>query len=437
MLLLQPLPRAELSRLPRLPPFLLRSFRQSLAQSRRASWFPLLQVPLRSSGQIQTITTTSVIPASTILSTIISTTAIVSIQPGPTVVETSLEEGPTITKTAFPSSSTLAPTCANGCEVDVTATLVSFPGQVSTSTVTYFTRSVDVFITGLPDGTNKTSYVTATLPNPPISSATSAITWTFNSVVLTYPTTYVAYIDFSHIFVVPVSTGCLTATEKLVLPSPTDFAPLIFPSASVSESGKPPSTLISYLNSLPTVLVQLSGTPIGSSCDPIVGGTTTAQVASTAVGVVSVTSVPAIDAVTSTHYSLAQEDTGNLAPPLGTSTPAPPPPSSTAALPQSFAPPSSSPAPAPSSSSAPAPSSTLGSSSEPNQPSSNPLQSTSNAGSGIFTLTTIKTSVPPPVPASSTVSRFTGAAAHPRADMRRLGLEGWLVGAAGLGLGWL
>lgn len=307
----------------------------------------------------------------------------------------------------------------------------------------------------------------------------------------TYPTTYVAYIDFSHIFVVPVSTGCLTATEKLVLPSPTDFAPLIFPSASVSESGKPPSTLISYLNSLPTVLVQLSGTPIGSSCDPIVGGTTTAQVASTAVGVVSVTSVPAIDAVTSTHYSLAQEDTGNLAPPLGTSTPAPPPPSSTAALPQSFAPPSSSPAPAPSSSSAPAPSSTLGtslpasapfnspsasqpnsaiqpsqpssglvlagsslaaspslgtslivistsgSSSEPNQPSSNPLQSTSNAGSGIFTLTTIKTSVPPPVPASSTVSRFTGAAAHPRADMRRLGLEGWLVGAAGLGLGWL
>jgi len=299
----------------------------------------------------------------------------------------------------------------------------------------------------------------------------------------TYPTTYVAYIDFSHIFAVPVSTGCLTATEKLVLPSPTDFAPLIFPSASVSESGKPPSTLISYLNSLPTVLVQLSSTPIGSSCDPIVGGTTTAQVASAAVGVVSVTSVPAIDAVTATHYSLAQEDTGNPAPPLGTSTPAPPPPSSTAALPQSFTPPSSSPAPAPSSTlgmSLPAsapfnspsasqpnsaiqpslPSSSLvlagsslaaspslgtslivistpGSSSEPNQPSLNPLQSTSNAGSGISTLTTTKTSVPPPVPASSTVSRFTGAAAHPRADMRHLGLEGWLVGAAGLGLGWL
>jgi len=295
----------------------------------------------------------------------------------------------------------------------------------------------------------------------------------------TYPTTYVAYIDFSHIFAVPVSTGCLTATEKLVLPSPTDFASLIFPSASVSESGKPPSTLISYLNSLPTVLVQLSGTPIGSSCDPIVGGTTP-QVVSTAVGVVSLTSVPAIDAAISTHYFPVQEDTGKPAPPLGASTPAPPPPSSTAALPQSFAPASSSPAPAPSSAlgtslpaSAPlntpsasqpnsaiqpslpssshvlagsslvaSPSlgtsliviSTPGSFSEPNQPSSNPLQATSNAGSGIFISTTTQTSAPPPVPASSTV---TVAAAHPRADMRHLGLEGWLIGAAGLGLGWL
>ena len=360
MLLSQPLPRAKLSRLLRLPSFLLRSFRQSLAQSRRASKLPLRKALLlqKQSFRAHLPLPLHALMAAKLMSQLLSSLFQAKFR------QVQLLISQEALMSLSPVYLTVRTRQATSQQLSRTRRFLPQLQRLLGLLIVWFCKYK--------------KYQLQLKTNTP----------------RTYPTTYVAYIDFSHIFAVPVSTGCLTATEKLVLPSPTDFAPLIFPSASVSESEKPPSTLISYLNSLPTVLVQLSGTPIGSSCDPIVGGTTTAQVASTAVGVVSLISVAVLDAATSTHYSLVQEDTGKPAPPLGASTPAPPPPSSTAALPQSFAPASSSPAPAP----------------------------------------TTQTSAPPPVPASSTV---TVAAAHPRADMRHLGLEGWLIGAAGLGLGWL
>lgn len=63
----------------------------------------------------------------------------------------------------------------------------------------------------------------------------------------------------------------------------------------------PPTALIQYLNTLPTVREQLSGTPIGSSCDPVVGGTTTLPQGTDA-PVVHLTTVPYLYVETITHH---------------------------------------------------------------------------------------------------------------------------------------
>ncbi|OCK78366.1 hypothetical protein K432DRAFT_406534, partial [Lepidopterella palustris CBS 459.81] len=419
---------------------------------------------LTQSGTTTTITTTSIIPASTVLSTITSTQTFVSIQTSP-VTFVSIQTTPVTVvsvESVFPSVSTR--TCSSACEVDVTATLLTYPGQVSTATVTFYSRSVDVYITEYPDGTNRTSTgPTITVP-PPAPAKTSDITWDFSGVTLTYPTTYVAYFDFNHLTAVPVASGCLTATEELVLPSPTDFAPLVFPSASVTQSGLPPSALITYLNSLPTVTSQLGGL-IGQSCDPIVGTTKTLTTA-TAQNIIQLTTVTAVVDTTSTHVTQAQEDLPT--PPVSSAASAPAP-TSVAPAP---APSSNTPAPPPASSAiAPVQTSILGTSAPSTPPlaSSSPsAQSASSAtlptpqtsltsfsnlassvvipastqqspGSSGSLQTTTKTTVPPPsvVSTSTTFSSFTGAAVRARGEMKFGGLEGWLIGAAGVGLGWL
>jgi hypothetical protein len=76
---------------------------------------------------------------------------------------------------------------------------------------------------------------------------------------------------------------------------------MLFPVASITNPSLPPSALVNYLDSLPTVRQQLSGVPIWSSCDPIIGGTKTLA-SSTDSPVVYVTTVPSLYAETFTHY---------------------------------------------------------------------------------------------------------------------------------------
>lgn len=260
------------------------------------------------------------------------------------------------------------------------------------------------------------------------------------------------------------------------MPSPTNHSPLIFPQASITVQGLPPVALISYLDTLPTVTEQLSGT-IASSCDPIVGSTVTPKTVNQNDN--QPTTVAQLDgnsATTSTHYTIAAIDTAAPPPsgaPPAQQTPSPPLPSNTGVVPASSSaaprpssvPPVSSNIPpassAPGSSIAPsiAPASSAAASNlqslSPVRPSASqtgltaPTAPASSAAANSNTLiataqsslATVGTGThsPPPTPASSSALplQATGAAAHQRANMQHVGLEHWLIGAAGIGLGWL
>ena len=137
----------------------------------------------------------------------------------------------------------------------------------------------------------------------------------------TFPTTYVAYTDFSHITVASAPT-CATASTDLTLGAPTNWASLVYPTAQFPAGGLLPQALVGYLDSLPAVAAELGGT-IVSNCDPQQGGTlppaaaptATATVASSVGGVVRRT-VP-----TTTNVPAAAAANQGPAPP-----PPPPPP---------------------------------------------------------------------------------------------------------------
>jgi hypothetical protein len=83
------------------------------------------------------------------------------------------------------------------------------------------------------------------------------------------------YNALSYTVVTPSSTTCLATSGILLLPTPTELNPLIFPESSIADEAVPPS-FIEYLDSLPTVHQQLLGASIGFECVPFVGGTSTA-----------------------------------------------------------------------------------------------------------------------------------------------------------------
>ena len=140
--------------------------------------------------------------------------------------------------------------------------------------VTVATAALDVHVTVFSNGTTATSTSTRQLAVLPQQTATSSITWQFSGVPLTWPTTYLAYTAFFHDFIhsQSVTTDCSTTSTTLVLATPTNFATLIFPADETPGPNLPPAALIDNLNAQPVVLAQLGGTPIGQSCDPIVGG---------------------------------------------------------------------------------------------------------------------------------------------------------------------
>ena len=248
----------------------------------------------------------------------------------------------------------------------------------------------------------------------------------------------------------PSSSECVDTTEEVRLPSPTNHSPLIFPQASITVQGLPPVALISYLDTLPTVTEQLSGT-IASSCDPIVGSTVTPKTVNQNDN--QPTTVAQLDgnsATTSTHYSVAAIDTvpppSSGAPPVQ-QTSNPPLPSNTGVAPASSIAPSIAPASSAAASNlqsqSPVRSSALQTGlTAPTAPASSAVANSNTliapAQSSLSTVGT-GTSSPPPTPASSSALplQATGAAAHQRANMQYVGLEHWLIGAAGIGLGWL
>jgi len=303
------------------------------------------------------------------------------------------------------------------------------------------------------------SLYTAPLPAP-----TQTITWEYEGVVLTYPTVYAAYRTFSAFSVRAIATECVTSTSILKLPQPTEVSKLVLDESSISNPEVVPPAVVSYLNAQPTVLEQL-GRPIGAgACDPIVGSINPGG-ASTGRPTTYI-STQAAQASTTTRFIAAPEKqvqpstvlqtetpaapsqgvvTSRTTAPVGSNTPQPvtvvetetpsnrsPPsagptntirttlPQSTVSGPSSNAPPSSGPIPSGvsttsirSSLSAPAPV-PIGSSSR---------VTTTGAASGTGALP----------PTSSGPELFPGGAAKVGLG----GVEAWLLGAAGIGLGML
>lgn len=343
-----------------------------------------------------------------------------------------------------PSTAILTPTpisspqpsvsCTSKCQVDFTASRLEYPGDVVVSTAYVPTVSLDVY-TDSAGRTVRTSLYTVPVPTP---ATTSTITWQFSNVALTWPTVYAAYVTFSHFSVTPLAAACATSTYSLTLSSPTNFSPLIVPTSLIPDPNIVATQVVDYLNTQPTVIAQL-GRPIGAgACDPLLS---TAQSSSTkSLGTQSiVTTVAQVGATgTRTLAEAANLPSQAPVPDPPSVTPSPPPPAPTP-------PASSSNAPVPTPSAAPQPSSSapVASSAPPSPP---PESSRADSASQVppppspspppppspitsrGTTTSRNGTVSAPLPSS--ISEFTGAAALPTGQ-----LVGWLVGAAGLGLG--
>jgi hypothetical protein len=401
------------------------------------------------------ITLTQQIPASTIISTILVTQILTITQVVPsTIIQTTI-----LTPAPSPQPSV---SCGSPCQVEFTASRLEYPGDVIIETVSVPTVTLD-YLLDEAGRTSRTSLYTV-----PLATTTSAVTWQYSGVALTWPTVYAAYATFSHFIVSPVGGGCTTSTLSLTLPSPTNFAPLILPTSLIPNPDIVASQVVDYLNTQPTIIAQLGRSIGAGACDPLL--TTPRPTSTKSLGVqTSVASVAQVGATT-TRIVPAAVVQPSQAPQPDPPAPSPPAPSSNTPVP------TSSPAPQPSSA-APAASSTP----LPPQPSSSasaasstplPPQPSSSAPAAFSTplpppppssappassLTDSASQVPPPPspspppPPSPIITRGTTTSANGTVSPPRLSssppvftgaaalqtgkIVGWLVGAAGLGMG--
>src|SRR5215469_14540913 len=109
--------------------------------------------------------------------------------------------------------------CATNCQVDVFATSLVFTQPVSVVSVTIPTAALDVHVTVFSNGTTVSVTSTRQLAVLPEQTATSAVTWEFSGVLLTWPTTYLAYTGFFHDFIPSqsVTSVCSTTSASLLL----------------------------------------------------------------------------------------------------------------------------------------------------------------------------------------------------------------------------
>ncbi|KAK3064990.1 hypothetical protein LTS18_014483 [Coniosporium uncinatum] len=202
------------------------------------------------------------------------------------------------------SSPNPSTSCPDPCAVNIFATELIYPTRVETLTKTVTTATLDTWITVLPDGSESTSISTRTVLTLDPSSLASIgpqLTWTddsFPGVILTHPTTYLAYTRFSHQFIIPqsVTTVCAYSTETLSLPTPTEWSSLIYPESETPGPLLPPTSLIDYLERQSTVREQLGVSQIASSCDPSNGAIATAETPTAGDAVLQTTTAGAIDA---------------------------------------------------------------------------------------------------------------------------------------------
>ena len=175
---------------------------------------------------------------------------------------------------AAPTS--VATACAR-CYVGATSSaLLSYTQEV----IETIEVSVQPYVTIFADGSARTSYSTTTfaldiVPTSGSPASTysnpSDITWTYGAETLTYPTTYVSYEAFAR---APAPTAAENACAAPTSPTPIALPPdvhtasLIYPLPANATALAVPGALLDYLDSLPDITGQISGTPL-TACAPL------------------------------------------------------------------------------------------------------------------------------------------------------------------------
>lgn len=332
--------------------------------------------------------------------------------------------------TVAPTATSPGPLCPNACQISVAATQVTFPYRIIYATTTYLSARVDVY---LDSQGRPTRWVTSSryIPSP------ATHVWVHAGVTLTYPTIYSQYSKFNYFKVEPVATGCSTTTASLTLPAPTKWGPLILPTGSIPDGAFVAPEVVGYLNGLSTVTEQLGGTiQAERACAPFAGQQRlrARQSVSVSLSTTMFESVPVPGTETVTITSPERQETTNF--PSFTRFTNSTTQSSTQA-PSSAEPSSSSVLP---SSSATLSSSDLASSSDLPSASDFPLSSQVTTAPPLPPVATSVVNVTvtlPPVRTTSRPIENPNAAVPARQILALGGIEVFLIGAAGMLLGWL
>lgn len=141
--------------------------------------------------------------------------------------------------------------CISNCQINVGATRLGYPGQVFVTTTTNPVLTLNNYT----DRAGRD--VSSSLRSVPVDVGTpTTLTWQFFGVPLTWPTAYAAYATFSHISFQPIGSACVSESSTLTLTSPTNYEPLIIIENEIPNPDFVAPTVVPYLNSLPTVLVN-------------------------------------------------------------------------------------------------------------------------------------------------------------------------------------
>jgi hypothetical protein len=170
------------------------------------------------------------------------------------------------------------------CTVSAIEIFHSYPREVEIESITA-TNVVVPMVTVHPDGRLETNYITETprqdptapgeAPAPQPTDPYETLTWTpYPGLTLTYPTTYVEFINLSGGTFFPVepvidpTATCTFDDQPLALPSNSRTSLLIpLPSGVTVDSQSPeaisaPPRIHSYLNGIPAVSSQFDGTDV-------------------------------------------------------------------------------------------------------------------------------------------------------------------------------
>ncbi|TID21985.1 Carboxypeptidase S [Venturia nashicola] len=180
------------------------------------------------------------------------------------------------------SSTTTAPSSSracSGCTVTASEKYLTYPSTVEVDTAT-IEQTIVPLVTVYADGSSETNYKTVTakanvtgIYQPPTPTDPYAhLTWEHDGVILTYPTTYVQFFGLRGGLLTPVittaATSCAVKDELLQVGTldPAGLIVEVLATAKVDPAHptaiSAPPAILSFLNGIPAVSSQFSGTDV-------------------------------------------------------------------------------------------------------------------------------------------------------------------------------